>query len=185
MPKRSPETDRASLSELVNLLRQVVNGALAPEDGLFRALHSQSALAAYSRANGRIFGMSLNHQKSTATVVLGDFSILDRLRKEALASALLKSRTNNGRMRANRRDVENTVLSLRRENQILREDLFLLQRAFDIRCSQARRYASAAGEPTTSICTKEQLELDTGLSLRRIIVEPTNVVQLRGKNAKK
>ncbi|MEN5100314.1 hypothetical protein [Stenotrophomonas sp. TWI809] len=169
----------------MNLLRRIVNGVLAPEDELIQALRSQSSFAAYSRADQGVFAMSLNHQKSIATDVLGGFSVLDRLRKEALASVALKSQKKRGRLRATRKDVENSLLSLKRENQILREDLFLLQRAFDIRCSQARRYASAAGEPTVSICSKEQLELDTGLSLRRIIAEPTNVVHLRGKNAKK
>ncbi len=184
MPKRSPKVDQDSLLALVQLLRSIIGGSHTPEDSLVQALRSQSSLAAYSRQDKTVSAMSLNHQKFTAGIVLGDFSILDRLRRETLSSLNARSKTAEGRLRPTRKDVENTVALLKRECQILREDLFLLQRAFDIRCSQARRYALAAGEPTNSVCVKEQLEIDRGLSLRRILAEPSKVIHLRGKNVK-
>jgi hypothetical protein len=185
MPKRSTKEDISSLTALVELLRAVVSGIYEPDDQLCKAVRSQSSLAAYSRPDGTVVSMSLNHQKLTANAVLGGFSVLDRLRREALSSLELNQRAGAARTRTTRKDVENSLAALKRENQILREDLFLMQRAFDIRCSQARRYALAAGEPTISVCAKEQLELDRGLSVRRIVIEPSNVVQLRGKHGKR
>ncbi|WP_440224957.1 hypothetical protein ACQQ2N_06875 [Dokdonella sp. MW10] len=111
--------------------------------------------------------MSLNHQKKIAALALSDYKVVDNFRrnaKKAIDSLSVKERKAklSGTIR-----FEERLREAERELSLLREDLLLLQRAYDIRCAQARRYANAAGDKLLTICNKEQREIDATLSAIR------------------
>lgn len=180
---RIESRDCASVLRLAEMLRSAISAqtTTSMEQLLRGSLRSQGRLAKYSSPDGNIVSMSLNHQKSVATRCLGSYEVLDQLRRAARSAAKgdVKGRAPD-RLRPTRRDLEQRIKQLERQCQILREDLFLQQRAYDVRCAQARRYALAGGAHTLVLCDKEQRELDTGLSLRKGAPSSENVVALAG-----
>jgi hypothetical protein len=111
--------------------------------------------------------MSLNHQKRIAEEVLGSYQFLDDLRKAARDASLAQQ---NRRERGNshtKRNLLTRVRELEQQNRLLRQDLFILQGAYDLRCTQARRYAAAGGDSMTALCAKEQREIEARFSLLR------------------
>jgi hypothetical protein len=72
----------------------------------------------------------------------------------------------------------NRVRDLEEQNRLLRQDLFILQRAYDLRCVQARHYAAASGETIKELCSKEQREIDASFSLRRKPKSDITVIEL-------
>lgn len=180
--RRCSLKDVESIAALAERLRGVILNRNAKHDpGLLSSLTSQSALAGYSSPCGSILSMSLNHQKQTSFKALGSYEALDRLRTGALQALKRTDSETNKRKRPSRVELEQRASELRRECQTLLEELFLLQRAYDIRCQQARRYAEAAGDAIVALCTKEQREVDKGLSLRRIPREASNVISFKGE----
>lgn len=142
------------------------------------ALKSQGALAAYCDSDAGIIGMSLNHQKAICDSVFSDFSELDNLRRAALmALSDWREREKRGN-----RQTKAGLLKLVKDQEaklaVLREDLFLLQRAFDLRCQQARAYAESASKAIVALCAKEQREINATLAVRKLPVPASNVAQI-------
>jgi len=129
--------------------------------------------------------MSLNHQKRVAERCFGSYDILDALRKNArrcsLSAKVRQDRTKQG----SKADLQAKVKEIEHERVLLLQDLFILQRAYDLRCLQARTYAQAADTATQTRCLKEQRELDASFSLRLKPIPASNVSYLPGahKNA--
>lgn len=176
--KRDPKRDEESIKSLLKLLKQIVDSPSSSHDpDLIASLTSQSALARYGSPNTGIFPMSLNHQKFASTKYLGSYDALDRARRAA-AGSIQNGAGGSPRRKDDRTSLLAKIKALDRVCQFLREDLFLMQRAYELRCEQARRYALAAGGNLPHLCQKEQLEIDRGLSLRRTEAHSSNVVQL-------
>lgn len=172
--------DEASLRSLLELLEDARRdaGKHSADDSLISALKSQGALAKYSNQDRSIKGMSLNHQKRIAGIVLGHYEILDAARKAARSAILsFRERELRGKVRSKAR-MAIRVSELEEELRVLRQDMFILQRAFDIRCLQARRYAAEASLVVQNLCAKEQKEIVATLSLRQRSSLESNVVSL-------
>lgn len=185
--------DQTSLTALKRLLKEVCDDPKSYlEDGsLGAALASQGSLAAYENTARSITRMSLNHLKAVANVAtarddtpdpeLPGFAKLDNLRKQA-AAALQRAvapvdntpkRTSKAGLAARVDELEALVLELR-------EDAFLLQAAFDLRCRQARGYAEKAGPATVELCSREQREIDLTFSLTHRSFAGDKVASLQG-----
>lgn len=175
--------DIASLQAIHGLLKEVVEsiGAGAPPE-LIRALDSQSRLAKYSDPERGITGMSLNHFKAIAIQANVGFDVIDKLRLLSLY-VIAKSTTAPPEVMAetlpdelSRLRAEKTRLT--DELRIAREDLAILQRAYDERCRQARRYAEKASAAVKAQCRLEQQALDRSLSLCRRLDLNHNVIPM-------
>jgi len=134
------------------------------------ALATQSTLAHFCDNERHIVSMSLNHFKSIAGTLPGGFDEIDHLRQLALGACRTETspRSPSGKASpdsADRLRIENQRLI--RELRIVREDLALLQRAYDERCRQARLYAEKATSSIAAQCHKDQMALDRSLSLCR------------------
>ncbi|MEN5208105.1 hypothetical protein ABE493_08295 [Stenotrophomonas terrae] len=135
---------------------------------LHSAVSSQGALAKLADDRRSIIAMSLNHQRKVAEELPGGFLALDRLRR-AVKSALEQQstreheagRTNKAALRARIVELEALILSLR-------QDLIIVQRAYDHRCAQARSYAKGASAAIRALCEKEQREIEATFSLRSV-----------------
>lgn len=163
------ERDIKSVRALQDLLRDVVAtpAKYAADKALRTRLNSQGALASMSEPARGIVRMSLNHQKRVAEHALGGYDLLDGLRRGAADALAFEERKQKRGNKRNKVGLQQKVNELERERQILREDLFLLQNAYDLRCHQARTYAERAGSTTIALCAKEQREIEIKLSLRR------------------
>lgn len=158
-----------SVANLCSLLAEVVRkpSAFSADVTLAKSLRTQGALAKFEVVDRAIIPMSLNHQKVVSASLGGGFDRLNSLRKLAL-DALRKGA--KGTPKKPSKDLDQTKEQLRRsqaEAQRLREDLWLVQRAYDTRCRQARSYAAQAGPSVVAICQQEQRECDASLSLLR------------------
>jgi len=178
--------DESSIRALLELLEDARRdaGKHSADDSLISALRSQGAMAKYSNQERLIKGMSLNHQKRIAGVVLGQYEILDAARKAARNAILsFREREARGKVRSKTR-MAIRISELEEELRILRQDMFILQRAFDIRCLQARRYAAEASLVVQNLCAKEQKEIVATLSLRQRSSLQSNVVSLEARRDK-
>ena len=169
-----------SIEALAELLRQVASEpeSFLNDDALRTALRSQGRLAKLSRPDRAIVPMSLNHHKRMADEGLGGYSMLDELRRTA-RSSLAAAQARTQRVKSDTRaGLLTKVRDLEEQNRLLRQDLFILQRAYDLRCIQARHYAAASGETIKELCRKEQREIDASFSLRRKPKSDSTVVEL-------
>lgn len=163
--------DTASVLALFELLKKVADdpSLLVADAELTSALRSQGKLAKFARAADGIVGMSLNHQRAVCdqSAMPGGYADLNDVRIAALRELHLhEQRGRRGNSRSKKGLIQKTH-DLERQNTLLKYDLLQLQRAYDIRCSQARHYANEAGQAIRAICDKEQAELDAMFSLRR------------------
>lgn len=170
-------TEEQSIHALLAFLTRVCDRArdYVSDAGLARALASQGALAKYAEPTLRIQAMSLNHQKKVASRALGSYGVLDALRVSARDAVRAAHAPKAPRRTGTRAILRERIRELEAERAILLEDLFILQRAYDLRCVQARTYAGAADASTQLRCAKEQKEVDTSFSLRHKRVPSTNV----------
>lgn len=151
---------------------------------LRKALTSQGALAKYSDSERSIQSMSLNHMKKMSESALGSFATLDELRRSAI-HAIETADDLPSASGTTRSALLSRISSLEDERDGLLEDLFVLQRAYDTRCIQARTYAEAADAATRERCKKEQAELDASFALRKHPVQ-SNVTPIdQGKRREK
>ena len=174
------QADLLSVQSLAEFLRQVATepDRYLQDTMVHAALRSQGALAKLSLLDRAIVPMSLNHQKRVAEEGLGGYSILDALRSAARSSlAAAHARTQRGKSDT-KAGLMARVRDLEEQNRLLRQDLFILQRAYDLRCIQARHYAAASGETIKELCRKEQREIDASFSLRRKPKSEITVVEL-------
>ncbi|MEW5965796.1 MAG: hypothetical protein AB1720_02155 [Pseudomonadota bacterium] len=174
------QADFNSVKALAELLRRVATDPATydKDDALKTALRTQGALARHVIPELKIHGMSLNHQKTVADLVLGNYGLLDALRKAA-ADALTTKALRVARGNKNSKSgLLASVRELEDERTQLLEDLYLLQRAYDLRCLQARTYAKAADAATQARCAKEQKELDVSFSLRKKFLDVGKVSSL-------
>lgn len=144
-------------------------------------LNSQSAMAAFECDTLGIHSMSLNHLKAMARQAFGSFEILDRARKQAMGMLEAERRRRKSRARSSEASLVQQIMDLKTQLCLLREDMFLLQRAYDLRCTQARAYASR-GEPTlVRLCAREQREMDVSISsIRNRRKQSGKVADFRG-----
>lgn len=172
---RSEADDVRSIIATVALLRLVVASDGAPiYRELSPVLSSQSSLASHADRERHILPMSLNHMKRVAISALGSFDVVDRLRLQAR-----RSLSQGAPSRQRRTELEQARYELaieRQANARIREDLLLLQRAYDTRCRQAFRYAKSASLACVDMCRKEQRELDRGLHYRTLPASADNLV---------
>jgi hypothetical protein len=187
--------DLASVIALSELLKRIADDPtlLSTDPTLANALRSQGKLAKYERASAGIVAMSLNHQRAICDLsnLLGGYGSLNELRISALQELHLheqRGRRGNSRTKPG---LTQKVTDLEHQIMRLKQDLIQLQRAYDIRCSQARHYANEAGTTVRAICDKEQAELDAMFSIRRKAQQASGstVVEIeerlrRGKNPK-
>lgn len=174
--------DASSVKALAELLRCVARepASYSSSKALMQALRSQGGLAKHQDDGAAIRPMSLNHQRRVAEDALGGFSVLDGLRRSARDAVL---RQEASAKRGNSRTKDNLlarVKELEIEATFLKQDLAILQRAYDARCVQARHYASRGDEAMKALCEKEQRELDKSFSLRRTATQKPHLVSLDG-----
>jgi len=174
------QSDLLSVQSLAEYLRQVATepDGYLQDTAVQAALRSQGALAKLSLPDRAIVPMSLNHQKRMAEEGLGGYSMLDELRITARGSlAAAQARIQRGKSDT-KAGLLTRVRDLEEQNRLLRQDLFILQRAYDLRCIQARHYAAASGETIKELCRKEQREIDASFSLRRKPKSDITVIEL-------
>ena len=135
------QRDILAVQELAELLKHICEGprAFLTSTRLAAALKSQGALAKYEQADPPIHGMSLNHQKAVCEKLFGSYEILDRLRRAAIDALETERYREKRGNTANKAGLKARVSELEAERLLLLEDLMLLQRAFDLRCLQARQ----------------------------------------------
>ncbi len=177
------QSDLVSVKALAEFLRSVAAQPAkhAKNVALASALGSQGGTASFSDPDNGIVPMSLNHQKKVATSIYGDWKELDGLRiraREALTGLNAKTRE---APRGSKESLISKNQELELEANLLKQDLLILQRAYDLRCIQARQYAAAAGAATVSLCDREQREIEASFSLRSVELPPSNVVDLEEK----
>lgn len=176
MPRKASD-DRSSVIALKTLMTEALSDRTVISSDLALALRSQGALAKFRDDSRHIVPMSLNHQKAVATSVFGSYFAVDELRR-ALLGPPAKPVSSDTRRSRNKAGLQELAQEQAREIQLLKEDLVLLQRAFDLRCRQAREYAEKAGEPVISRCAKELREVEAGLSLLRHGANAPNVTPI-------
>ncbi len=174
------QSDLIGLHALAELLRSVATSpnSYLGDDALKTALSSQGAMAKFALPNKSITPMSLNHQRLIAETALGSYEALDVLRRAAKQALVIERvRAERGHVRT-KAGLSARVKELQSDAALLMQDLALLQRAYDLRCVQARNYAAKADKVTQALCTKEQRELDASFSLRRKSAGASNVVEI-------
>jgi hypothetical protein len=172
----------ASLSRLIALLRGAIEtpSQITPSDGIRLAVRSQGALAKFADSSRRIIGMSLNYQKALSENLEGGYELIDSLRRAAKAAFDSTAQARKKPKRSSAEELQAQLKKLEEENRRLREDLWLVQRAYDLRCRQARSYAAEAKESSTlALCQKEQREVDASLSLLRLPWNANKVPSIR------
>lgn len=174
------QADLASIQAMVEYLKEVSRNpsAYLHMGDLKHALKSQGRLAKLQIPDAHIQGMSLNHQRKLADELpeLGGYPGLDALRRaafEALTTEQARAKRGNTR---SKEGLLARIRELESDNALLKQDLAVLQRAFDVRCIQARNYAEQAGSVTQALCTKEQREINASFSLRRKPVDTASKV---------
>jgi hypothetical protein len=174
------QADLVSVKALGELLRSVASSPVthSKNESLLSALRSQGALAKYSDDTLSICGMSLNHQRLIAESALGGYEVLDHLRRAALESVLNYTARSARANKSTKSGLSARVKELEAELSLFKQDMAILQRAYDMRCVQARNYASTASASVQALCAKEQRELDATFSLRRRSTPSSNVVSL-------
>ena len=178
--------DLESIRALRTLLQKIIENPseYTQEYAVLAMLSSQGAMAKFRRADLEIKAMSLNHQKAMAVLAIGDYQQIDRLRRSASREIELEKKRNAYKRKNTKSDLATKNQRLEHELVRLREDLVLLQRAYDLRCSQARNYANEAGQAILAQCNKEQREIDVSLSsLKNRAKQTSNVISLRDSNA--
>lgn len=173
--------DRNSILTLRQLLNNVVLESTEADPALTEALRTQSLLAAYSDDGSGIVSMSLNHQKKIANEVLGSYDVLDSLRRRALEGTQASAKNLKRRSASTLNSHRARIKALETMVRALSQDLLILQRAFDIRCVQARAYATKAGDTELRQCDAHQRELEASFRLRTISVPTDKVVPMRGR----
>jgi hypothetical protein len=170
--RKSTLDDRImSIHALCVLLREI---SLKPKDYLgnevlLRALTTQGNLAAFKDTSRGVVSMSLNHQKDLATRILGSYAALDSLRSTALREARKAAGLQSGKTkRGSKADLVMRLKIAETAAELIRCDLVLLQRAYDLRCTQAIAYATLAGPGVVEKCKREQREIDASFSLMRV-----------------
>lgn len=180
MNRRSLRSRNSILALRKVLDRALIEPAeLSPE--LRRALQTQSLLAAYRSDDEGIVAMSLNHQKKIANDALGSYEVLDSLRRRVLERAQPMDKSQQRHSSATRASQRERILALEAMVKALSQDLFILQRAFDLRCLQARAYATKAGDAELRQCDTHQRELEASFRLRTLSLPSDKVVPLRGR----
>lgn len=180
MNKRSSR-DRNSILALRQLLNNVVLESTEVDPALSEALRTQSLLAAYSSYDRGIVSMSLNHQKKTANEVLGSYDVLDSLRRRALGRMQASVKSPKQRGTSTLASQRGRIKALEAMVRALSQDLLILQRAFDLRCVQARAYATKAGDMELRQCDAHQRELEASFRLRAIDLPTDKVVPMQGR----
>ena len=185
--KRDVETRRADIQGVVALHKLVQRVAKTPAEfvtdpEMLAALASQGALAGFGSETHGISAMSLNHQKAISVLAIGSYEALNESRVSALAT-LKAPLSPPKRRRTAESDRDEVVSQMKQELSILKEDLFIIQRAYDTRCRQARSYAAKAGEATVALCQKEQREVDATMALRQRPGSPSVVPHRRQPSA--
>lgn len=174
--------DRDSVLALLGLLEAVEKGEVQIPEALEVALSSQGRLAKFADAQRGIVGMSLNHLKATAAQIEGGFERLDQARLAALETIRRANVPGDDADRPPATDETSRVNAenarLKEELRLIRQDLALLQRAYDERCRQARRYAQKASPAVQAQCQRDQQALDQSLSLCRRLEKNHNVIEL-------
>lgn len=173
--------DRNSILALRQLLNSVALESAEADPALTEALRTQSLLAAYSDNDRGIVSMSLNHQKKIANEVLGSYDVIDSLRRRALAGTQASAKNLKRRSTSTLNSQRARIKALETMVRALSQDLLILQRAFDIRCVQARAYATKAGDTELRQCDAHQRELEASFRLRTINVPTDKVVPMRGR----
>lgn len=176
------ERNIRSVAALYKLLQCALAnpGEYLAYDSLLPALRSQGSLAGFGDDTRGISPASLNTVKRIAgTSLEGGFDALDRLRI-AVKEALVAERDRG--VRSNKTDkagLARRVKELERENQDLRQDLFLLTLAIEKSLNQSKYYAAESTDAKVlARCKREQRVLLDMLSLRKQPIA-TNVVNLR------
>lgn len=155
-----------SVQALHNLLTTSIAEPEATLAALRMAATSQTSLAKFCEPSLNIVPMSLNHQKRVAAFVLGSYGRLDRLRiqlKGLFAPKSMRDQTS----RAERSSIFQLKKVHEQKMVALLQDIYILQRAYDLRCAQALNYAAIAGQSTLDLARKEQAELDASFRLLR------------------
>lgn len=159
----------ASLQALLALLYECVSEpSRHVNDSIASHLETQGDLARFDDPNRGISACSLNTMKSTAKFLLdGGFDTVNMARIKAYQAiqlsqhAIAPKRTSTARVA-----LQAQIQAVRKELQIALQDLLLLQRAYRIRCKQARSYALESNNPSiVARCDAEQRQSDLGLSL--------------------
>lgn len=178
------QADFAAIKALCEFLGSIISrpNEYSSDRDLMSALASQGAMAAWSHPASGVQCMSLNHQKKVANACLGDWRELDRLRVRA-RDALLEIRARKQpRAARSRESLIAKAQELEKAVRALKEDLFILQRAYDLRCIHARHYAEVGGPSTVALCNREQREVDASFSLRRMPIADAKVVNFPSGN---
>jgi hypothetical protein len=175
---------------LANHLREIASkpAKYLHDNDIRSVLKRQGRLAQFSAPGIGIHAMSLNHMRAMAGLLaeLGGFAKLDALRRQALEVLDQESVRSSRGDRRNKAGLIAKISSLEAEVSVLKRDLTLLQRAYDLRCLQARHYASAASAAVVGLCAKEQKEIDASFSLRRapLPTEEVKVVDIGERRAR-
>lgn len=172
-----------STSALYRLLGEVVEKpeTFVDNKALVDSLTSQSKLSHYVDTDRGITACSLNTFKANSeSCIEGGFASMDRRRKKCREALLLVMAKETGSTKPTKRDLGNQIDTLKRHVSELQQDLFLLQRAFDLRSLQARKYAEASKDAATiALCRKEQSEIEASFSLRNRPAPDTKVTPIR------
>lgn len=147
-----------------------------------QVLRSQGALSRVELPSHGIRACALNTLKAAAEAAFeGGFQELDRNRRELLGALEKRRQLVAEGARRTKRAMALRIRDLELQNDLLLQDLFLLQRAFDIRCRQAFQYAKASEDPAVVQLSKRQhSDVLKGLTLMQR-KQFSNVVSISGK----
>jgi hypothetical protein len=186
--------DLGSVMALKKLLNTIaLEGHASGRSITPETLASQGRLASFSDHSLGIVSMSLNHLKAVADQINGGFKELDASRRAALAALTGETPTGIAQTGGEKRDPQDArdelsrlrseVARMKEELRVTREDLALLQRAYDERCRQARLYAGKASKSVQLQCQQDQRALDQSLSLCRRLNTNDNVIPMEDRRA--
>lgn len=160
---------RVSALALHGLLIDVLSDVAKHDESTLpiKALRSQGALARIDIPAAGIRACSLNTLKATANRALeGGFVELNRVRLQLLRTLESRHQTESAGAHRNKNALLQRIETLESEKEHLLQDLFLLQRAFDIRCRQAFQYANSGGDSAVvELCKRQHRDVLQGLTL--------------------
>jgi hypothetical protein len=167
------EKNIASVNFICQLLKEVIKNpeSYLSQESLRKALLSQGALSKYLDENRSIYPSSLNTLKRSADRLLPDgFEGLDKLRRHAYqVLADFQSKKENSVKKDSKFLLNEKIAQLKKENQELKEYLYLLTNTLSISLVQGATYAKQSNIPTLfARCKKDQNELLRTLSLIKI-----------------
>lgn len=169
MPRPTTQQRSKSLQALLELLHECASAPKRYLDSSISAhLDSQGQLARFEDPARGISHCSLNTMKTTAKFLLpGGFDTVNDAREKAHQAIRNAQRpTTPKRASSGRIALQAQIQDVRQELQIALQDLLLLQRAYRIRCKQARSYAADSNNPAIlARCEAEQRQSDLGLTL--------------------